>query len=211
MRKFTHKDNLIIRSNEMLNILFNIQSSGREYPAKDISEYELTESEKDHVTNIMRVNHSGEVAAQGLYIGHALLAKTQNQKKMMLNMASEEKDHLEWCDQRIKELNGNTSIFNPVWFSGSIAIGMLSSMTNDKNALGFIEETEKQVAEHLESNINKIPKKDNKTYSILKKMKSDEEHHGETARASGSSKLSNNLKTIMKITAGFMKFASYKI
>lgn len=211
MRKFTHKDNLIIRSNEMLNILFNIQSSGREYPAKDISEYELIESEKDHVTNIMRVNHSGEVAAQGLYIGHVLLAKTQEQKKMMLNMASEEKDHLEWCDQRIKELNGNTSIFNPVWFSGSIAIGMLSSMTNDKNALGFIEETEKQVAEHLESNINKIPEKDNKTYSILKKMKSDEEHHGETARSLGSSKLSNNLKNIMKITAGFMKFASYKI
>ena len=86
----------------MLNILFNIQSSGREYPAKDISEYELTESEKDHVTNIMRVNHSGEVAAQGLYIGHELLAKTQEQTKMMLNMASEEKDHLEWCDQRIK-------------------------------------------------------------------------------------------------------------
>lgn len=211
MRKFTYKDNLIIKSNEVLNILFNIQSSGREYPAEGIVENELIDSEKDHVANIMRVNHSGEVAAQGLYIGHALLAKTQEQKNMMLNMASEEKDHLEWCDQRIKELNGNTSIFNPIWFSGSVAIGMLSSMTNDKNALGFIEETEKQVAEHLESNISKIPKKDDKTYSILKKMKSDEEHHGETARSSGASILPNNLKNIMKFTAALMKFASYKI
>ena len=69
----------------------------------------------------MRVNHAGEVSAQGLYIGHAILAKTNDQKEMMLRMASEEKDHLEWCEKRIKELKGNTSIFNPVWFSGSIA------------------------------------------------------------------------------------------
>ena len=211
MRKFTHIDNIITKSNETLNILFNIKSSGREYPAANIIENKLNDSEKGHVTNLMRVNHSGEVAAQGLYIGHALLAKTDKQKNMMLNMASEEKDHLVWCDQRIKELKGNTSIFNPIWFTGSIAIGMISSMADDKNALGFIEETEKQVAEHLESNINKIPEKDNKTHSILMKMKSDEVHHGETAHISGATELSKNLKNIMKFTADIMKFASYRM
>ena len=71
--------------------------------------------------------------------------------------------------KELKKLNGNTSIFNPLWFSGSIAIGMLSSISNDRNALGFIEETEKQVAEHLESHISKVPKNDKKTQSILKK------------------------------------------
>jgi len=211
MRKFTHIDNIITKSNETLNILFNIKSSGREYPAANIIENKLNDSEKGHVANLMRVNHSGEVAAQGLYIGHALLAKTDKQKNMMLNMASEEKDHLVWCDQRIKELKGNTSIFNPIWFTGSIAIGMISSMADDKNALGFIEETEKQVAEHLESNINKIPEKDNKTHSILMKMKSDEVHHGETAHILGATELSKNLKNIMKFTADIMKFASYRM
>ena len=211
MRKFTHIDNLIAKTNETLNILFNIKSSGREYPAKNIVQNELINSEKDHVTNLMRVNNSGEVAAQGLYIGHALLAKTNEQKTMMLNMASEEKDHLEWCDQRIKELKGNTSIFNPIWFTGSVAIGMLSSMSKDKNALGFIEETEKQVAEHLELHINKIPEEDNKTYSILMKMKSDEIQHGETAHISGATELPNNLKNIMKFTASIMKFVSFRM
>jgi ubiquinone biosynthesis monooxygenase Coq7 len=211
MRKFTHIDNLIAKTNETLNILFNIKSSGREYPAKNIVQNELINSDKDHVINLMRVNHSGEVAAQGLYIGHALLAKTNEQKTMMLNMASEEKDHLEWCDQRIKELKGNTSIFNPIWFTGSVAIGMLSSMSKDKNALGFIEETEKQVAEHLELHINKIPEEDNKTYSILMKMKSDEIQHGETAHISGATELPKNLKNIMKFTASIMKFVSFRM
>ena len=164
-------------------MLFNIKSSGRVYPATDIEETkEMSYSEKKLVNNLMRVNHSGEVAAQGLYIGHAILAKTDQQKEMMLNMASEEKDHLEWCEKRIDELKGNTSILNPIWFSGSIVIGMISSISKDKNALGFIEETEKQVAKHLDTHLEKIPKTDNKTYKILKKMKSDEEHHGETAK-----------------------------
>jgi len=212
MKNHTNKDKVLIKTNNILSILFNIKSSGRISPSDLVEETEkLQRSDAKLVSNLMRVNHAGEVAAQGLYIGHAILAKTEDQKKMMLKMASEEKDHLDWCEQRILELNGRPSIFNPLWFSGSIAIGMLSSMSNDKNALSFIEETEKQVAEHLESHIKKIPITDNKTHSILKKMKSDEEQHGKTANNHGASELPKNIKKIMGITANIMKFISYRI
>tara|TARA_B100001778_G_scaffold305352_1_gene283949 strand:+ start:44 stop:682 length:639 start_codon:yes stop_codon:yes gene_type:complete len=212
MKNHTNKDKVLIKTNNILSILFNIKSSGRISPSDLVEETEkLQQSDAKLVSNLMRVNHAGEVAAQGLYIGHAILAKTEDQKKMMLKMASEEKDHLDWCEQRILELNGRPSIFNPLWFSGSIAIGMLSSMSNDKNALSFIEETEKQVAEHLESHIKKIPITDNKTHSILKKMKSDEEQHGKTANNHGASELPKNIKKIMGITANIMKFISYRI
>ena len=212
MKNHTNKDKVLIKTNNILSILFNIKSSGRISPSDLVEETEkLQQSDAKLVSNLMRVNHAGEVAAQGLYIGHAILAKTEDQKKMMLKMASEEKDHLDWCKQRILELNGRPSIFNPLWFSGSIAIGMLSSMSNDKNALSFIEETEKQVAEHLESHIKKIPITDNKTHSILKKMKSDEEQHGKTANNHGASELPKNIKKLMGITANIMKFISYRI
>tara|TARA_X000000368_G_scaffold199348_1_gene157450 strand:+ start:351 stop:989 length:639 start_codon:yes stop_codon:yes gene_type:complete len=212
MKNHTNKDKVLIKTNNILSILFNIKSSGRISPSDLVEETEkLQRSDAKLVSNLMRVNHAGEVAAQGLYIGHAILAKTEDQKKMMLKMASEEKDHLDWCKQRILELNGRPSIFNPLWFSGSIAIGMLSSMSNDKNALSFIEETEKQVAEHLESHIKKIPITDNKTHSILKKMKSDEEQHGKTANNHGASELPKNIKKLMGITANIMKFISYRI
>ena len=211
MRKYTNLDRLIIRNNEVLNIIFNIKSSGRDNPATNLKDNEMTNSDKNLTKNLMRVNHAGEVSAQGLYIGHALLAKTTTQKEMMLEMASEEKDHLDWCAQRITELKGSTSIFNPVWFIGSVIIGMASGLTNDKNALGFIEETEKQVAKHLESNIDKIPDEDGKTYSILEKMKSDEERHGNSANKSGAKEVPPQLKKIMGITANIMKFASYRL
>ncbi len=211
MRNYSYSDKFINKSNEILNILFNIKSSGRDYPADENDECNLSSSNKKLVTNLMRVNHSGEVSAQGLYIGHALLAKSTHQKKLMLNMAEEEKDHLEWCEKRIKELNGKISIFNPIWFTGSIVMGMLSSFYNDKNALGFIEETENQVTKHLEEHIKKIPKEDLKTLNILKKMKSDEERHRETAHNFGATELPKKIKKIMKVAASIMKFVSFKI
>jgi len=211
MRKYSNTDKLIMKTNDIFNIFTGIKSSGKTYPAENIEEQEIKSLDKKMISNLMRVNHSGEVSAQGLYIGHALLAKDENQKQLMLDMASEEKDHLDWCEKRINELGGKTSIFNPLWFTGSVAIGMLSSIRNNEQALGFIEETEKQVAEHLESHINKIPKEDKKTYVILKKMKDDEKEHGKTARNFGAEKVSKNLRKIMELTASIMKFASYRL
>ena len=86
----------------------------------NLSEENLTKDEKKLVTNLMRVNHAGEVAAQGLYIGHALAAKSEEQREMMLEMASEEKAQLIWCNERIKDLGGRPSIFAP--FSSAIVL-----------------------------------------------------------------------------------------
>ena len=211
MKNYTDVDKIIIKGNNLINMFFNIKTSGRKYPAQDTKETVISSTEKKLVANLMRVNHSGEVAAQGLYIGHALAAKTKIQKEMMLKMAAEEKDHLEWCEKRIEELNGRTSIFNPFWFVGSVAIGILSSVSNDKNGLGFIEETEKQVASHLDSHINKIPDNDKKTIKILKKMKNDEENHAKEAHKSGANEIPLTTKKLMKIAASVMKFTSYRL
>ena len=37
--------------------------------------------------------------------------------------AAEENDHLDWCERRIHELGGRTSLLNPLWYAGSFAIG----------------------------------------------------------------------------------------
>ena len=92
-------------------------------------------------------------------------------------------------------------------------------MNQAKNKSGFLQNLWNFIGKVSKAIVSGIPnekpdlrpKQKSRVFQATKKMKSDEEHHGETARASGSSKLSNNLKNIMKITAGFMKFASYKI
>ena len=210
MRNYSNIDKFIIKADEILKT-FSIKSSGRSYPAKNLEDNELTKNERELVTNLMRVNHAGEVAAQGLYIGHALASKSSSQREMMLEMASEEKDHLIWCGKRINELGGRTSLFDPVWFVGSIGLGVLSSFTSDRNALGFLEETEIQVAEHLQTHIKRLPKNDKKTKIVLEKMKADEEKHSDTAHESGAEEIPKPIKKIMEYTANIMKEVSFRI
>ncbi len=58
----------------------------------------------------MRVNHSGEVAAQGLYRGQALTARLEGTREKMDHAAQEEFDHLSWCNKRLEELNEHPSL-----------------------------------------------------------------------------------------------------
>ena len=50
------------------------------------------------------VDHAGEVAAQALYHGQALTARTQRLRDTMEQAAREEGDHLRWCHKRVEEL-----------------------------------------------------------------------------------------------------------
>ena len=74
---------------------------------------------------MMRVNLAGEVAAQALYRGQAMVCKDQEIKKHLIEAGEEETDHLIWCKRRLDELDGRSSVFNPIWYAGSFAIGAI--------------------------------------------------------------------------------------
>ena len=118
----------------------------------------------------MRVNHSGEVAAQALYQGQGLTARDANVRAAMREAAAEEVDHLAWCEQRLKELQGRTSILNPLWYLGSFALGAFAGALGDRNSLGFIAETEKQVESHLRDHLERLSPKDSRSRAILEQM-----------------------------------------
>ena len=119
--------------------------SGRPDPAESLGEGELTAAGKARSLNLMRVNHAGEVCAQALYQGQELTARHSETREQMEQAAEEENDHLVWCRQRIHELGGHTSLLNPLWYTGSLAIGAFSGLLGDKWSLGFLAETEHQV------------------------------------------------------------------
>lgn len=183
----------------------------RQSPAESITEAQLTSAEKKHIAGLMRVNHAGEVCAQALYQGQALTAQLTHIKKQMNDAALEEIDHLAWCEQRLCELGSNTSILNPLWYSGSLIIGALAGLAGDKVSLGFVAETERQVTEHLKNHLHKIPKHDQKTKAILELMQQDETHHAESAVAAGAMELPLPVKTLMKAVSKLMTQSSYYV
>ena len=125
----------------------------------------------------MRVNHSGEVCAQALYLGQSLTAEFKETQDQMKQAAEEEMDHLAWCNRRLDELGDSPSVLNPFWYFMSFSIGALTGLAGDKWSLGFVEETEKQVVSHLDSHLDKVSDKDIKTKTVIRKMREDEDSH----------------------------------
>ena len=166
----------------------------------NLSKNELKISEK-----VMRINHMGEICAQGLYRGQAAHTKNQDIKEKLYAICLEENEHLKLCNLRIRELNGRQSILNPVWYISSYMLGSIAALNDTDWKLGFIEETEKQVKEHLEESINKLPEKDTRSKEFLHKIAMDEEKHRKTVVNIGSNEIPKPVKQFMNVSSKIMK------
>ena len=171
----------------------------------------LSEFNKKHSAALMRVNHSGEVSAQALYLGQSLTVRREDLKTMFRQAASEEVDHLGWCETRIRELGGKTSRLNPVWFAGSFAIGACAGFFGDGASLGFLAETERQVGEHLAEHLEKLAVEDSRTRSIVLMMQADEAKHEQSAREAGGIALPAPVRILMRLCSSVMTRTAYRI
>ncbi|MDB2544147.1 2-polyprenyl-3-methyl-6-methoxy-1,4-benzoquinone monooxygenase [Woeseiaceae bacterium] len=183
----------------------------RKNPAEGTPEGDLTDAERSHAAALMRVNHAGEVAAQGLYEGQSVFARNDSIKEQMIEAANEELDHLNWCRERIEELNERPSKLGPIWYSGSLVIGSLAGFIGDKWSLGFIEETERQVSNHLDKHMKLLPKQDQRSRKIVAQMRLEEEQHQANAKKAGAEKLPKFIRYLMKITSKVMTKTAYHI
>jgi len=169
----------------------------------------LQEKERLESARLMRVNHSGEVAAQALYQGQALMARQPEVADALHHAAAEETDHLAWCELRLRELNGRTSLLNPIWYAGSFTIGALAGALGRSTSLGFVTETERQVEAHLRSHMQRLAPGDTRSRAILEQMTHDEVQHGAKAASLGGKDLPIPVRWAMRLTARLMTRGSY--
>ncbi|MGQ0383114.1 MAG: 2-polyprenyl-3-methyl-6-methoxy-1,4-benzoquinone monooxygenase [Gammaproteobacteria bacterium] len=169
------------------------------------------EAVRRHVAGLMRVNHAGEIAAQGLYHGQALTARSPETRAALVRAAAEEGDHLAWCRDRLDELGSRASLLDPIWYAGSVAIGALAGLAGDRMSLGFMAETERQVEGHLDSHLEKLPPEDLRSRAIVEQMKADESGHGQSAIAAGGVPLPEPVPQLMRLTARVMTGTAYWI
>lgn len=184
-------------------------AAARPSPAGNIHEVDLPEKERRHSAGLMRVNHAGEVAAQALYQGHAALARDPAVAKHMLDAAGEERDHLAWCEQRLSELGESPSRLSPLWYAGAFAIGASSGVFGDRWSLGFVAETERQVADHLRDHLEQLPEKDQRSRAIVRQMRDEEAAHGAQAEERGAARLPVAVRKLMRASAQVMKRSAY--
>lgn len=169
----------------------------------------IDNSHTEHAAGLMRINHTGEVCAQALYRGQELTAAQSQIRESMQQAAKEERDHFDWCSERLTQLGSHTSRLNPLFYTTSFCLGALAGLAGDKWSLGFVAETEKQVCLHLEDHLQKLPVSDTKSRAILEQMKIDENKHANTAIASGAATLPLPVRKAMGLMSQVMTRTTY--
>jgi 3-demethoxyubiquinol 3-hydroxylase len=195
----TWPDRLIAAVDQGLRAIAAAPVATRASPAAAVPAPDLSEADRRRSAALMRVNHAGEIAAQALYSGQSLAARSAGTRALLEAAAREERDHLAWCAARIEELGGRPSLLTPFWYAGSFGIGVLAGLRADADSLGFVRETERQVEAHLRDHLDRLPQADVKSAAILSRMAEDEAHHGTTAALAGGAELPAAIRRCMKL------------
>jgi ubiquinone biosynthesis monooxygenase Coq7 len=210
-RGFGCADRLIAEFDLALRTVTGVHRAGRQSPAEAQVEVELDAATREHAAALMRVNHVGEVCAQALYQGQALTARNTEAKEALAKAAREEEDHLAWSADRIRELGGRTSLLNPLWYAGSLAIGTVAGLLGDRWNLAFLAETERQVEEHLTGHLAQLDPADRRTGAVVEAMRIDEAKHRATAIELGAAELPAPAKAAMRLLAKAMTTIAYRV
>ena len=185
-----------------------LTGSGRNNPAEDlvkIDEKGGGNSSQQLSGKLMRINHSGEVAAQGLYQGQLFFETDPSMRDYLEKAAGEEADHLMWTEEYLTAKGTKKSYLNPVWYLGSFGLAVFMQLQGQKKSRSFLAETERQVQTHLEKHLHIFPNKDNEAQAILRKMYEDEGEHADWAeKDSSGNEAREELSKFEKRVMGFM-------
>ena len=199
-------DQLLATADRALRTVASTPVATRPYPtATHAAEpAELSPEQRSEAAALMRVNHVGEVCAQALYEAQALGTPDPRLREAFVEAAREETDHLAWTARRIAELGGRTSLLNPLWYCGAFAIGLLAARMGDRLSLGFMAETEKQVEQHLQGHLERLPATDAASRAVVEQMREDEVRHGQAAMTLGGVELPLPARLAMRVAARVM-------
>lgn len=201
-------DDLILAFDGLLKTTLGEPHARRARPDIGLADT-LPPGDRSHAAGLMRVDHAGEICAQGLYQGQALAARDPALRQVLLAAARDEEDHLAWTAGRLTELGARTSLLAPFWYAGAFAMGAAAGLAGPRWSLGFLAETERQVEAHLTDHLTALPPTDTKSQAILQEMRADEARHGEEARARGGSELPLPVRLVMRATAKLLTRGAY--
>jgi 3-demethoxyubiquinol 3-hydroxylase len=194
-----------------LRTLAGASVAARPSPAANLPKRALDETERRLSGALMRVDHVGEVCAQALYRAQSLVTSDAALRERFIEAAREETDHLAWTKQRLDELGARPSLLNPLWYAGAFGIGLLAGRFSDRTSLGFVVETERQVEQHLDGHLQRLPMNDGASRAIVERMKDDEARHAMQATQAGAAELSAPVRLAMRLAARVMTRVAHRV
>ncbi|HZV92009.1 MAG TPA: 2-polyprenyl-3-methyl-6-methoxy-1,4-benzoquinone monooxygenase [Caldimonas sp.] len=204
-------DRVLRFADQALRALTTTPVPARPMPRPPRDDVALDATQRRESGALMRVNHVGEVCAQALYAAQALTTPSPALRRQFEAAAADETDHLAWTSERLRELGARPSLLNPAWYAGAFAIGLLAGRAGNAASLGFVVETERQVEQHLQRHLDRLPVSDLASRAVVSQMKDDEARHASTAEQAGAKRLPWPVRLAMRAAAGLMTTTAHYV
>lgn len=147
------------------------------------------------ISEMIRVNHAGEMGAKVIYEGQIAalkLKKDTKTLKLVEEMKAQEIEHFNFFDAEIVKRGIRPTLMQPVWQIGGFALGFLTAIIDKKSAMLCTAAVEEVIDEHYQAQIDDLKahengqeseeKSDLKTLcSKIEKFRDEEIEHRNTA------------------------------
>lgn len=121
----------------------------------------LTNAQRDSLDSMLRVDHSGEIAANTIYIAQARvfgLLGDQSTSKMCWNMLETEKKHLKVVERLLMQHRVRPSFLNPFWGIAGSVLGGATALIGKEGAMAATEAVETVIGEHYDDQLKMLSK-----------------------------------------------------
>lgn len=142
------------------------------------------------VSEILRVDHAGELGAVAIYRGQrAVLGERRGQARIsgqLADMEAHEAAHLARFDQLVAERGVRPTALAPVWRLAGFALGAGTALLGPKAAHACTEAVETVIAEHYAGQIEELAELEPALAGELAAFREEELAHRDLAAAEGA-------------------------
>lgn len=154
----------------------------------------LTPSQRRALQDMLRVDHSGEIAANTIYQGQADMFGALGDKTnrdMAVEMWQTEKKHLDVMRTLLRQHNVRPSLLLPLWSVAGRVLGGATALLGPRSAMACTEAVESVIGEHYDDQLKELAtilEQEEKAHpslpllsDIIREFRDDELEHLDTA------------------------------
>ncbi|MGL9725213.1 MAG: demethoxyubiquinone hydroxylase family protein [Wolbachia sp.] len=127
----------------------------------------------------IRVNHAGEYGAVCIYSGQKFILKKSSIIDKIIEMEEQEKRHLHYFNEKIKEQKIRPTVLLPLWHVLGVSLGVVTAMMGKKAAMACTVAVEEVIGEHYKEQISHL--KNGELKETVSKFRDEELEHRDTA------------------------------
>ncbi len=145
---------------------------------------------KSRLSEILRVDQAGELAAVHIYRGQAAVMRASPGRTRIADQLQEmeghEQVHLDRFNALLTEHKVRPTLMSPVWRAAAFALGAGTALLGDKAAHACTEAVENVIEKHYASQIDELKDRDPVLAAELTQFRDDELSHRDLAVEEGA-------------------------